>query len=281
MSIQTQIAQLQTQADALAAEFKNLFASASASYASGTSAGKAAAKGLAGQGRAIEGQCKALNAQANQLRSQLKQKRQALEPVYDELKEINRQIESLTAQPRRRRRRRGQSPADKIQLKGFHLAKGIDAAFVRQVLREVPVAILAKIENIAFVDEVQRDRALGRTSAERLPDNTVGLARIRLFPTNIELNPQKIQRLYREVILHETGHVLFECILSSKQRVEWGSEYNKQYLLGTFVSKKAQESLREDFAEWLMFYLAHPAHLLKFESKRYTMLDQIMERLEE
>lgn len=281
--IEAQVAPIAAQADGLAAAFKDSFQAAASAYAAEDGA---AAGALAQQGRAQQAQCQALNAQANQLRAQFNRLLPELSGLRGDLRAVNQRIRALTQKPKpkpkptRATRVPPAGPLGKIQFKGFHRApEGIDAAFVRRVLREVSTPILEQIDSVAFIDEVQAGGVLGRTAAKpRVSEK----ARVHLFRHPFDLDDAGLREDYRETILHESGHVLFERLLDTMQRFRWGEMFNNTLRQGgSYISKEARDSKREDFAECARFYMLNPGKLLAEQPERYTVIDEIMERLEQ
>jgi len=276
--IEAQVAPLKTAADGLAAAFRASYNAAAAAHAAEDGA---AASALAQQGKAQQAQCKALNSQANQLRTQFNPLLSGLKDARGELKSINQRIQALTQKPRRLKTTRASQPGPlgKIQMKGFHRApEGIDAAFVQQVLREVPGPVLGQIDSVAFIDQVDASFALGRTAAKPKVSEK---ARVHLFRHPFDFDDQDLRRDYRETILHESGHVLFERLLTGSQRFAWGGLFNDTLRQGgLYISDRASDSIREDFAECFLFWIANVGRLSRKQPARYAMINEIIRGIE-
>ena len=73
------------------------------------------------------------------------------------------------------------------------------------------------------------------------------------------------------------SHVLFDRVLSSAQRLEWGEMYIRILTTvgGKWISGDARKSKREDFAESFRLYRLTPSRLQEIDPERYTFLDEI------
>jgi hypothetical protein len=259
------IKQLQAQADVLAKEFKALIPQAADAYASGAGA---AAKSISNERKAKQAQCEALNAQAAALR-------QNLADLRGWLKERRRELQQVTEVVATQLRN---DTTKNIHVAGFSRAYGVSQWVVREELGVLPQAVLARIKSVSYIGELQSDGAVGRTGNKAdYPEQTV----INLYINPSSFKKEILEEGYRQTIIHEAGHVLFDWVMTTEQRWKWGELY-KQTLMnkgGAFVSDYARKSLREDFGECFALFVHNPKKLHKRDNARYTFIKNIYEEI--
>ena len=251
------IAALTKEADRLAAIFRPMVQQSNEAYAAGQ---KEEAHEIAVERQRITAQSDALNKQANDLRDELANMPSVIAAARQELAALNARLTRL-------------KPLRHIAIDGFEQARGVSAQVVTEELLPLAPRLLRHIKRVTYEDKGQKDFAVGRTGSKaENPEQTT----ITLYPTflAIGLEAMELEKEYRDTIVHEVGHVLFEWILTPPQRFEWGELYNNTRRKGgRFLNEKAGESLREDFGECFNEYIHRPANLLEYDEERYNLID--------
>ncbi len=262
---QPQIDELSRQADELAVVFKRLVKEAAEAYAADDGE---LAKVLSDERKAKQAECEALNQRANRLRQELARDYESLQRVQSYLAMVLKDIERLTAET---------SPSRHVKLAGFQQARGVTPEIVRQELDPLPPRLLEKIVSVTYIDEVARDGAVGRTANKaQNPDQTKVYLYINLF----SVEESELKESYRDTIVHEAGHVLFDWVMNSVQRWEWGKLYNQTLRDGeSFITEYAGQSMREDFGECFMKYIRYPTELRRNYMARYTFIDKVYKEI--
>ncbi len=261
---QPQIDEMAHEADKLAEEFKRLIHEAADAYASDDGA---LAKELSNERKAKQARCEELNASVNELRQTLASMHTALRTAQAHLNWVLKEIDQITKN----------SPTRHLKLTGFRQAHGVTPGIVQEELGVLPGGILEKIEAVNYIHEVARDGAVGRTANKgQNPDKT----KIYLYVNFSSFDEAKLEKDYRDTIVHEAGHVLFDWVMSSVQRWEWGKLYNQTLRDGSdFITEYAAQSMREDFGECFMKYIRDPAKLRKHDMVRYTFIDKVYKEI--
>lgn len=260
------IAGLQSQADALAVEFKALVAQAPKEYAAGN---KALAKQLSNRRKELQAQSEQLNAQANELRRVLDDARHRLNAAEQRLQQLRLRLSRQPATGRAR-------VAPAVSFVGFDASYGISAA--QRLLARLAPAIRNKIGRVEFVRQFHPHGLVGLTTSK---EKSAEWAVIYLYLDISSLDPRTLAVKYVDTLTHECGHVMFDRCLNAEQRWEWGRIYNATLSRsGRFISAYASESLREDFSESFRFFIRKSSMLYKQDPERYAFINKVYKELQ-
>lgn len=247
-----EIEQLQSKAEALAAEFRRLYKEASSAYEAGEGA---LAKVLSEAGHEAQDRCEAINAAANRYRRELKRLRQIYLDYYQRAEDIDPKI-------------------SEFQNQLSHERRNLVATFpspeaTERFLARMPQAALERIAALNY----SRERVTSRSGNE-----LAGRARYNpdLKGYAIEIYRHGRSENIRATIAHEIGHVIFDEFLSGEERKEWQELYSNS---NEFVTRRAIRSPEEDFCECFAVFKTDQTELERKDEKKYSFIRNLERRL--
>jgi hypothetical protein len=81
---------------------------------------------------------------------------------------------------------------------------------------------------------------------------------------------------FHHILYHEIGHYVFLKVLDQERRDEWFFSVRRSE--ERFVSSRARQNAREDFAESYAFYCLRPARLATVPRKRDFLRDRVFDK---
>ena len=255
------INQLQQKADIMAHKFRKLYRESQDAFIEGDGE---LAKSLSIEGREAQDECESFNDQTNRMRRELKNLQERISRRAGELNENETRIAELKV---------ALQSMSRPRLSGFERS-AIQPLNLEQFLDKLPQTAFREIEEVDFFFEQAQSIEMGDKLGETQWHLETKRATIRMYLHKPELG----EREY-ETIVHEIGHEIFFKFFNLKEKIAWEEFYKGSG--DWFVSGRAIRSAEEDFCECLaVFWGNRSSELARRDSRKYTLIKEVMERLE-